>query len=296
LNSPFPFPIFFPLLLSQEARTRFRPEERGCYSEGELELKYLPTALYRYDISNCLFEATYEKVRLEEVEGWKQAFYWRVSGDDLPFSPLVLTLSRDVTLTFSFSLTLARNEQVLEICRCTPYFHWAGLADYPDFCRGRSLLCMNRVLARVGEFNDVSVGQGKRMPCLAACVDQLNDVAVTTSRLPNRQTFVERPEFCVLLRKLSRLCRGHGDDDSEEEEADPSAWKRAEVAQRYPGLCATISEARERERVDEGGLCGAIRQRYDAFALNQVRGKKMHQSHAHMRLCRAQRLTLNWSR
>ena len=64
---------------------RFDPEERGCYFEGELTLKYLPSELYRYDISNCLFEATYEKV--------------------------------------------------LEVCKCTPYFHWAGIADYPDFCR-----------------------------------------------------------------------------------------------------------------------------------------------------------------
>ncbi len=29
--------------------------------------------------------------------------------------------------------------------RCTPYFHWAGLQDYADFCRGKSLLCMNKV-------------------------------------------------------------------------------------------------------------------------------------------------------
>ena len=45
-----------------EARSRFSPLERGCYFEGELGLKYLPRGLYRYGISNCLFEATYEKV------------------------------------------------------------------------------------------------------------------------------------------------------------------------------------------------------------------------------------------
>ncbi len=47
---------------TREARKRFSPEERDCYFEGELSLKYLPKELYRYDINNCLFEATYEKV------------------------------------------------------------------------------------------------------------------------------------------------------------------------------------------------------------------------------------------
>ena len=32
---------------SDAARYRFSPEERGCYFEGELSLKYLPEELYR---------------------------------------------------------------------------------------------------------------------------------------------------------------------------------------------------------------------------------------------------------
>ena len=32
---------------SEEARTRFLPEERGCYFEGELPLKYLESGIYR---------------------------------------------------------------------------------------------------------------------------------------------------------------------------------------------------------------------------------------------------------
>ena len=61
--------------------------------------------LYRYGISNCLFEATYEKV--------------------------------------------------LEICRCTPYFHWAGMKKHRRFCRGPALVCMNQVFDRIGEYNEV---------------------------------------------------------------------------------------------------------------------------------------------
>ena len=32
---------------TDDARTRFNPQERGCYFEGELELKYLPSEIYR---------------------------------------------------------------------------------------------------------------------------------------------------------------------------------------------------------------------------------------------------------
>ena len=92
---------------------------------------------FRYDISNCLFEATYEKV--------------------------------------------------LEECNCTPYFHWAGLKEYQNFCRGSSLICMNEIFSRLGEFNDVlhfnengkasnykvSDKNAPRRKCLAACENQV---------------------------------------------------------------------------------------------------------------------------
>ena len=42
---------------------RFSPEQRDCYSESEIELKYLPKDHgYRYEMSNCLFEATFEHI------------------------------------------------------------------------------------------------------------------------------------------------------------------------------------------------------------------------------------------
>ena len=133
---------------SEEARRRFLPSERGCYFEGELPLKYLEHGIYRYivkfvatfqsfdskaaffryDISNCLFQAAYEKI--------------------------------------------------LKECRCTPYFHWGGPEnDIDEFCRGKTLKCMNNILDRIGQFNTV---EGK--PCLAACEDQKNSVSITTSR------------------------------------------------------------------------------------------------------------------
>ena len=53
-----------PTLMSttQDARERFSPLDRGCYVEGELPLEYLPSSYYRYEMSNCLFEAAYERI------------------------------------------------------------------------------------------------------------------------------------------------------------------------------------------------------------------------------------------
>ena len=88
--------FFLPIYLTLYHTTRiFIPASKG---------------LYRYGISNCLFEATYEKV--------------------------------------------------LEICRCTPYFHWAGMKKHRRFCRGPALVCMNQVFDRIGEYNEVTQEDG----------------------------------------------------------------------------------------------------------------------------------------
>lgn len=34
-------------MTTADARDRFVPEDRGCYFEGELQLKYLPSQFYR---------------------------------------------------------------------------------------------------------------------------------------------------------------------------------------------------------------------------------------------------------
>ena len=53
---------------SEKAVSRFEPEERNCYEEGELPLENLRAdANYRYDMTNCLFESAFEKV-LEECD------------------------------------------------------------------------------------------------------------------------------------------------------------------------------------------------------------------------------------
>ncbi len=74
----------------------------------------------------------------------------------------------------------------------------------------------------------------KTRKCRAACKDQANTVAVTTSRLPNRQTFTERPEFCALLKKLRNKCS--------------SQWNRDELDFQYPQLCSLIKQLEDEIR------------------------------------------------
>ena len=54
---------------------------------------------------------------------------------------------------------------------------------------------------------------------------QVNEVSVTTSRLPNRETFIEWPDFCLVIRKLRSTCEG---------------WKRPDLDVRYPLMCQIL--------------------------------------------------------
>ena len=64
-------------------------------------------------------------------------------------------------------------------------------------------------------------------------------MAVTTSRLPNRETFLEWKEFCLVIQKLTRTCLG---------------WKRPLLDDHYPQLCALILQQNE-----NGTVCTQVR-------------------------------------
>jgi len=155
-----------------EAKKRFTPIDRGCYVEGELPLKYLPDNFYRYEMSNCLFEAAYEKI--------------------------------------------------IEECHCMPSFHQLAHKDVSEICTGPGLTCMNKILRFIGKLNKVGPGQDI---CLSACTDQINNVGVTSSDFPNRETFVKREEFCITLMKLKRTCQSE---------------KAAFLIEKFPSVCQNI--------------------------------------------------------
>ena len=76
----------------------------------------------------------------------------------------------------------------------------------------------------------------KRQECLAACDDQINNVGVTSSMFPNRETFVKREEFCITLMKLNRTC---------------NSKKRAFLVDKFPTVCDNIQNVIERAKPKE---------------------------------------------
>ena len=43
-------------------------------------------------------------------------------------------------------LFAATYDEILDECRCVPFFHTLAFQDYPNICSGVSLLCMNKIL------------------------------------------------------------------------------------------------------------------------------------------------------
>jgi len=112
---------------------RFSPEQRDCYSESEINLKYLPRDHgYRYEMSNCLFEATFEHILSVSFPKWiKICNFFSISTFDGTFQQ----------------------------CQCFPGFHTtAGTSqdEYPyTICNGPKLSCVNELMNRMGQFDHV---------------------------------------------------------------------------------------------------------------------------------------------
>ena len=120
---------------------------------------------------------------------------------------------------------------MLRDCKCTPFFHTLGARKCPRLCHGRSLLCMNKILDQIGEYREVEMENDKKgektiAKCLEACEDQQNEVAVTSSRLPNRQTMLKWSDFCIVMEKLKNSC--------------VHVWKRIDLDRQYPYLCSLL--------------------------------------------------------
>ncbi|XP_023347676.1 uncharacterized protein LOC111716453, partial [Eurytemora carolleeae] len=123
----------------------------------------------------------------------------------------------------------AAYSKILEECKCTPYFHWGPvpldtITSTRPFCKAETLLCMNEILGKIGEYKEIKYGS-KTFPCLAACEDQTNEVSISQSTLPNRETLIQRPEFCLLVYRLEKSCKG---------------FKREGLDEYYPGMCSRI--------------------------------------------------------
>lgn len=132
-------------------------------------------------------------------------------------------------------LMVDQNERVLVLLIVNvllfSFHNEGGAAAYQQYpvCQGKQLTCSNNILNRMGEFNQVEISclsksgskakkgcilfefskvediiENKTKLCLANCEDQINDLFVTTSNYPNKKTFKEREEYCLLVKKLVR--------------------------------------------------------------------------------------------
>ena len=121
-------------------------------------------------------------------------------------------LFRPNRYSLSNCLFAATYDQILDECRCVPFFHTMAYGEHPVICAGRSLLCMNRILRDIGSHTHVNVqedeanggGRVVKKPCLFACTDQTYSTSVTTSTFPNLHTFVRgRPRKCTVYYHFS---------------------------------------------------------------------------------------------
>ena len=76
-------------------------------------------------------------------------------------------------------------------------------------------------------------GEVVEQECFAACDDQINNVGVTSSMFPNRETFVKREEFCITLMKLNRTC---------------NSKKRVFLVDKFPTVCTNIQNVIDRAK------------------------------------------------
>ena len=74
--------------------TRFTPPQRDCYQEHEIDLKYLPKSHgYRYEMSNCLFEAAFENI----LEKCKCAPGFHMMGGDEAMEKYEICMGANLT-------------------------------------------------------------------------------------------------------------------------------------------------------------------------------------------------------
>ena len=111
---------------------------------------------------------------------------------------------------------------------------------------------------QIGEYREVEVtdevtGNKRNATCLEACEDQQNEVAITTSKLPNRQTMLKWPDFCIVLQKLQKSCN--------------HISKRIELDSEYPTLCPLLLEKLNESYIDSDGTKELCRNAFNNFTM-----------------------------
>lgn len=111
---------------------------------------------------------------------------------------------------------------------------------------------------QIGEYREVEVidvitGTKSTAKCLEACEDQQNEVAITTSKLPNRQTMLKWPDFCIVMLKLKKSCN--------------HVSKRIELDSEYPTLCPLLLAKLNESYMDSSGTKELCKNAFNNFTM-----------------------------
>ena len=158
---------------TEKALTTFSPLKRGCYLETEFYLKYMKWADgYRYSMQNCLYESVLE--------------------------------------------------HIIDHCSCIPAFaanFELNIKPRPSVCCGKDLTCAKKWMDNFGN-PDTTIGgvsydltivdPNETYPnetCKEKCEHQEQMIMSTSAPYPSPLTFPYRQEFCLIMKKLARICK-----------------------------------------------------------------------------------------
>ena len=104
-------------------------------------------------------------------------------------------------------------EEILSNCSCIPSFAFIKLEDVSrdiKVCRGNALDCAIKKFDNSGNedwgLNKAMNTENKTMTCLERCEIQDQNFISTESDYPDWQTFTARKDFCLILKKVIKVC------------------------------------------------------------------------------------------
>ena len=103
-------------------------------------------------------------------------------------------------------------ERILDECRCIPNFVSVTLEglNYSE-CRGTDLDCALEKIENMGnEMLNLTMAldtDNNLKKCLQNCELQKQEIMQTSTTYPNWQTFPDRVDFCLILKKVVKVCK-----------------------------------------------------------------------------------------
>ncbi len=132
-------------------------------------------------------------------------------------------------------------QQIIANCACFPPFVEYKVTNL-EFCTGKKLYCALEWMSEMGSsfepdltFANNTVNES--LKCLQRCDLQTETVLTTSSKFPNKETFIHRRDFCFVLQKIAKICKN-------------SASKKVfESLASWPNICLEVIDMNDQTRV-----------------------------------------------